>query len=230
MNRDRVLAAWDELWSQMGREIMKGSGTLDVLVPLAKHEEAALAIVRRESRSDDFARRKVAAMLAGYLEGAPPDLLGELFELERQRDASLDPESFDRLEPQSVVEDIVTAALEWCQRPAQRSEGLALLREVIRRCVSGEYWNSVNKAIIGVVVHEDERAPEILKRFRAYCAGDPPRHPSCPSLNYERNALRLIDAKDPQMNRNIALPIHEDVRLSAAELAALKTLLEIAGR
>jgi hypothetical protein len=69
MNRDRVLAAWDELWSQMGREIMKGSGTLDVLVPLAKHEEAALAIVRRESRSDDFARRKVAAMLAGYLEG-----------------------------------------------------------------------------------------------------------------------------------------------------------------
>jgi hypothetical protein len=52
---------------------------------------------------------------------------------------------------QSVVEDIVLAAVQWCRDTDRKKAGSALLRKVVERTIGDEYWNSSSAAMRGLL-------------------------------------------------------------------------------
>jgi hypothetical protein len=169
-----------------------------VLEPLGRFPQAASTIVRSESGSDEFKRRKVAAALAGWIKVPAASLLDDLFRNEALRDQGCPPGDLRRLEAQSVVEDIVFAATRWARDPALRPAGLALLRTIVQRTIAGEYWNTASYALTTLCRYSDPEAAELLRRFRAFAAGPAPAHPSKPSLTQERSFADNLLAGNPR--------------------------------
>ena len=183
---DRQLAAWcvDDLMPE-GLEAA-------VLLPLAAYRWAAAALVEHAGQSDDFRHRKLAAILAGFIENPPHQLLDDIFERESERGALAPPETSEALYSQSVVEDVTLAAVRWCQDTSAREAGLALLRKVVERTLIGEYWGSASYALAALRHFEPDSTRGLLDNFVAFAMGAPPTHPANPTLGTERQFARML--------------------------------------
>ena len=174
-----------------------------ILQPVGEVPEAAAELVRHTFKSDNYVRRKIAATLAGYIAAADGSLLRELFDAERTRDAALPADSRERLYSQSVVEDVVFAAARWCRREELRRPGLAVLSDVVRRTLAGEYWNTASYALATLRYYNEPGSAELLKQFQAFCTPTllrkvrPPEHPSRPTLDQERQFAKGLTAGNP---------------------------------
>lgn len=156
-----------------------------ILIPLAQRPTGAFRIIAHVRDWDNHMQRKIAATLAGHLgEKAPPSLLDELFQAETERDRRAS-QPLDRLLVQSVVEDIVFAATRWARTAGRKAPGVALLRKVVERTLSGQYWNTASYAMMGLAHHQADDWRNLLERFAAFANGARPSHPSNPSLKQE---------------------------------------------
>jgi hypothetical protein len=118
-----------------------------ILKPLAQYHGASMYLVQRIRTSDDYTQRKIAVTIVGFLGPvAPVEILDELFEAESVRDRAPRNDG-ERFETQSVVEDIVFAATRWCRHGERRDAGIALLRQIVERTLSSEYWNTSSYAM-----------------------------------------------------------------------------------
>jgi hypothetical protein len=93
--------------------------------------------------SDDSITRKLAAMLAGWIDDPKQtDLLTKMLDNER---AQFVANSYDA---NSVAEDIMFAATRWSQRPPGkvREAGIFVLAEMVNDALHGTPWNTVNWA------------------------------------------------------------------------------------
>jgi hypothetical protein len=77
------------------------------------------------------------------------------------------------LDAQSVVEDVVTAAREWCAVPSRAHAAAAVLRKVVERSIAGERWSSSGAAMKGVVCDCHAASPELLARFTSWAFAVP---------------------------------------------------------
>jgi hypothetical protein len=189
---DRQLAEW------CADDLMRDGAEGALLRPLAQHRWAAAALVEHLGASEDFRRRKLAAILAGFIRDPPRQLLDDLFERESERAALAAPESEEPLYSQSVVEDVVMAASRWCREPPAREAACSLLRKVVERTIIGEYWSSACYALATLLRHEASHGAELLESFAAFAAGTPPAHASNPSLATEREFVRALRARSPE--------------------------------
>jgi len=192
--QESLFDQWDRVVGPWVASLMKEGIEGAILAPLANEPAAAMTIVGRVRSSDDCYARKIAARLAGYLgPGAPPEILDELLEAERAR--HLAPRtSMETFDTQSVVEDVVFAANRWCRHPQRKPAGLAVLRKVVERTLSGEYWNTSSYAMTGLVRHAPDEATDLLARFCSFAEGAPPDHPSRPSLSQEKSFAQALKA------------------------------------
>lgn len=225
---DRQLAEW------CADDLMRDGIEAALLVPLAAHKWAAVRLVEHASASEDYRRRKLAAILAGFIQEPPGGLLDELFERESERGALASPDTLEPLYCQSVVEDVVLAAARWCRSQASRPAGLALLRKVVERTLIGEYWSTASYAMATLCRYEDPRAAGLLRSFAEFASSSPPAHPSKPSLGTEREFARgllagrreALDAVELVLDRQAAAA--ETVRFDPQTRAAVDGWLALA--
>ena len=205
---DSVIGAW--VW-----DLCRDGLEAAILKPLAQYRSASLHLVDRMRGSDNFAERKVAATIVGFLgANAPADLLDQLFEAEGARDRATKNDG-ERLETQSVVEDIVFAATRWCRDSERKDAGLAVLRKVVEHTLAGEYWNTSSYAMMGLARHAPADARDLLTRFTVYAKGSPPTHPSKPTMAQERDFADSI-------GNGKCDGIEKDLARGEAEAAAVK--------
>jgi len=234
MEESALVSKWNEL-SDWLFELTKSGHAGAVLGPLASQPDAALAIVRTESESEDYTHRKLAACLAGYLQTDETSLLESLFEKEAVRDARLPPDNIERLYCQSVVEDIVFAATRWCWREASREPALSLLRKVVERTIDGEYWNTSSYAIVALCKYDPRGSDSLLRRFDSYARTAKIEHPSRPTLKQEREfAEGLINRNRNTLNAIDNLLKNQDAVAAVARFdpeshRAIVNLLAVAG-
>jgi hypothetical protein len=182
---DRVIGAWVGDLCRDGLEAA-------ILKPLAQHRSASMHLVDRMRGSDNVAERKIAATIVGFLGvHAPAGLLDELFEAESARDRATQNDG-ERLETQSVVEDIVFAATRWCRNSERKDAGLAVLRKVVEHTLTGEYWNTSGYAMMGLARHAPAETRDLLVRFTEYANGAQPVHPSKPTMSQEKQFAKAI--------------------------------------
>lgn len=189
---ERQLAEW------CAEDLLRDGVEAALLRPLGRHGRAAAALVAHLARAEDVRRRKLAAILAGFIDDPPRQLLDELFEGESERAAAAAPESGEPLYSQSVVEDLVLAAARWCREEAPRPAAQALLRKVVERTLIGEYWGAAPFALATLVRYQAPGSAELLDSFAAFAAGAPPAHLSLPSLATEREFARALLARSPE--------------------------------
>lgn len=191
---DELLEAWEQSYGGWAEDLMDDGYEGLLLKPLAGHPDAALALIEHVKCWNNHKQRKIAATIAGYLgPKAPGSLLDELFEAERNRDAATD-DMFERLNVQSVVEDVVFAATRWCRHNETRSQGIAILKRVVEDTLSGTYWNTASYAMATLLFHGAPGSELLLSGFAAFASGKSPDHPSRPSLDQEREfASKLIE-------------------------------------
>lgn len=168
-----------------------------VLKPLGQHSRAAAIIVREASQSQSYMHRKLAASLAGWVRDPEPNLLEELFQQVAAYDATLEPGDFERLESQSVMEDVVVAAHRWMRDEIRRLPAAQALRQIVRCTFAGQYWDSAGDAMIAICKYCPDDSTELLQEFAAYANGSPPSHPSRPSLMQEKAVAEKLLARDP---------------------------------
>jgi hypothetical protein len=187
----------------IGRVLMKDGVEGCILQPIGEVPAAAAELVHHTFNSDNYLRRKIAAALAGYAVSADGPLLKELFDGERTRDSALPPDSRERLYSQSVVEDVVFAAARWCRKEELRPPAVAVLADVVRRTLAGEYWNTASYAMATLRHYNEPGSAELLKQFQAFCTPSllrkvrPPEHPSRPTLEQERQFAKGLAAGNP---------------------------------
>jgi|ERR1700733_7077732 len=203
MSRDQLFEMWEQLASWIGDELMNDGIEGCVLRPLGQMSTSATELVHHSFKSENYFRRKVAAALAGYIENPASDLLRELLDEERARDARLPADSAERLYCQSVVEDIVFSAARWCRKEDLKLPAFALLSQIVEATITGEYWNSACYAMATLCYYNE--SPQLLKRFQAFCtpSGLPlfgkvalPRHPSRPTLEQEKQFAKALAARN----------------------------------
>ena len=213
-----LVTAWDAGLAERVQELAHDGNEAAVLEPLSLHPAAALVVVQHLSQSGRLLQRKLAPVLAGYLgRRAPSNLLDDLFESEVRRRADhrradsgtrgdARDEAVNRVleqvaerpgvagyfDAQSVVEDIVYAAVRWCRDADRKKAGVALLRKVVERTIGGEYWNSSSAAMTGLTCDCGEDSRELLSRFSTWARGATAAEPSRPSLVQERNVAEEL--------------------------------------
>lgn len=196
MSESDFLAQWDlQLAGFCIQDLMPDGEEAALLMPLAASPRAATLLVRHAARSSDYRQRKLAAILAGFIQDPLPGLLDELFEQESERNALALPETTEPLCSQSVVEDIVLAASRWCRREVLREPAFALLRKVVARTLIGEYWSTACYALTTLCRYEAPGVDELLQSFAAFARSSPPEHPLRPSLGTEREFIRGLLAR-----------------------------------
>lgn len=185
-----LLELWDDAVGALTEGLLGSGDEAAVLKPLAEYPPAALAVVRHIADWDNHRQRKLAATTVGLLApSAPLPLLRKLFDAEVSRDhaaATVRPTLFrkqaartagyERLLTQSVVEDIVFAAARWCRHPHSRDSGLTILRTVVERAISGEYWNTASYALISLAYHHADGLDTLIDRFAQFTTGPAPQH------------------------------------------------------
>jgi hypothetical protein len=187
------LGQWDRHFAEWCTEgLMPDGAEAALLAPVAACREAALQLVAHAADAEDYRQRKAAAILAGFIHHAPPEVLDELFERESERAALAAPDTSEPLYSQSVVEDVVLAAARWCRQPALRPGGLGLLRKIVERTLVGEYWSTASYAIATLCRYDAPGSEELLESFARFAAGSPPVHPANPTLSTEREFARRL--------------------------------------
>ena len=157
-----------------------------ILSPLGKFSRAASVLSELAIESDDYMHRKTAAALLGWIEEPRPQSLSGFFAKEAARDRSLAPDSPERLDCQSVVEDLVFSATRWARSDELRRQALEFLTEVVEATVDGEYWNTSSYAMATLVLRNPDGVDELLRKFSEFANGPEPDHPGRPTLQQER--------------------------------------------
>jgi hypothetical protein len=126
---------WED-FAKQGRESA-------VFAPLSQFPNAAAWLASSMSLGQDSITRKLAAMLAGWIQH-PLHLafLSEMLEKERQLFKT------DRLNANSVGEDIMFAATRWTEStiPEVKGAGIDILSRMIWDALDGTPWNTANWA------------------------------------------------------------------------------------
>lgn len=199
MGREEFLKTWDrQLADWCADDLMPDGREAALLAPLAAFKWAAAALVEHASESQDYRRRKAAAILAGFIKDGPQRLLDDLFERESERNAIAPPETMEPLYCQSVVEDVVLAGARWCRQPAFRPAALEVLRKVVERTIIGEYWSTASYAMATLCRWGDPGAADLLNTFAEFARGAPPTHPTNPTFGTEREFARGLLAGNPE--------------------------------
>lgn len=196
---EELLEAWTTLSDWVALELLRDGREALAFEPLAATPYAATVVVGSCMEADDQRERQAAARLLGYVRSEDPELqecLAGFFEAECLRDEALDAESPERLECQTVVEQLVYAASRWCEVPEQREAGMAVLREVLEETLEGEYWGSAGYALATLIREGESDAGELLDRFEAFAQGATPAHPARPSLKQELRLVAKLRAGD----------------------------------
>lgn len=195
----QLMSSWFDVSGWLAHDLLKRGEATPILSRLAELPDPAGLLSTTLMDVDDFWERKLGATLLGLVRTTEPEYheaLADLFERERARDREVAPDDLVRLELQSVVEDVVFAAIRWSEAPAQREAGQALLRNVVEATISGEYWNSAMYALAALIDLQVPDRHELLARFAARVTGAPPAHPCRPSFEPERAFARAVKAGD----------------------------------
>ncbi|MBA2113281.1 hypothetical protein [Bremerella alba] len=163
-----------------------------VLKPLGEHSRAAALIAREAAESENSIHRKLAACLAGWIREPEPQLLQDLFQRETACDAAREVNDFNRLDSQSVVEDLMVSAHRWMRTEMLRSPASQTLKQIVRSTMDGHYWNSASEAMIALYKYDPQDSAELLREFAEYANGPAPNHPSRPSLKQEKSAAEKL--------------------------------------
>lgn len=137
------LAALDTLnplWNDFAKEGTEGA----VLAPVARYPNAAAWLARSMGMSKDCITRKLAAMLAGWIDDPKHvSILLEMLDNERKGFRA------DSLSANSVGEDIMFAATRWTgsQNPQVKNAGTDVLANMITDALEGTPWNTVHWAV-----------------------------------------------------------------------------------
>jgi hypothetical protein len=229
-----LLGAWFQVADWVAYDLAKDGTEGVVLKPLGQHSKASTFIVLAGFNSDNYRHRKIAASLAGWIEHPPLDLLAQCFQHETERDHRLPKDDFRRLDSQSVVEDIVFSAAFWARRDQTRPAAFELLRKIIERSITGEYWNTASYAMTTLCRHQAPGCAELLNRFQQFSVNAMVEHPSMPSLTQERefadNLLsknsRTLDAIEDLLNEKVNAATAAD--LDESSRRAIEDLLKVA--
>lgn len=157
--RTATAEALDWLWYGLAKEGRESA----VLAPLAKCPVAAAYVAGCLAMSPNYVQRKLAAMLAGWIDDPDQsDLLAPILDNERQVFAD------DSLTANSVGEDIMFAATRWSHQPdgPLREAGLAVLAGMIDDALEGIPWNTVHWAVANLHAATGGQHPA-LDRLRA---------------------------------------------------------------
>jgi hypothetical protein len=236
MNEYDLLAVWFRVADWAAYDLSKNGAEGIVLMPLGRYPKAATFIARAASKSSVSQHRKIAACLAGWIKQPPLNLLRDLFEQEADRDRQMPKKNFGRLDNQSVVEEIVFSAAFWARSPNTRDAGLDLLRSVVEKTISGEYWNTASYALTTLLHHQAPDSGELFQRFNEFAAGAKVDHPSRPSLKQEREFAQNLLAKNPKTLGVIEALLDQKVQAANADgldknsRAAIDELVRLAER
>jgi hypothetical protein len=191
---DKLLPLWKSFTSFAFETYMKEGIEAPIFNKIGVHSEFAESFSRYSSHSQNYLDRKLAASLAGYISNPNQNLLSDILKLETDRDKSLPANDFERLDCQSVVEDIVFSAARWCKYNRNKQQALDVLRKVIQDSIDGQYWNTSSYAMVYLCMYAPMESKVLLTNFDKYSKGEIPKHPSNPSLVQERNhAQRLLN-------------------------------------
>jgi hypothetical protein len=97
------------------------------------------------------------------------------------------PLSSERLECQSVVEDIVFSAARWCRYNRNKENAINVLRNFVQDLINGQFWKTSSYAMVYLCIFAPANSKDLRLKFSEYSKGTPPTHPSKPDLNQERN-------------------------------------------
>jgi hypothetical protein len=198
MSEYDLLAVWFRVADWDAYDLSKDGDEGILLKPLGEYSKAATFLVRSAFSSKNYRHRKLAASLAGWIQQPPLDLLTHLFQQESERDRRLAKDDFDRLNSQSIVEDIVYSASFWARRKATRAAELQPLRDVVERTIAGEYWDNARIALTTLCRHEAPGYRELMARFQKFAASATVDHPSRPSLTQELEFAQNLAANNPE--------------------------------
>lgn len=217
MDEYDLLAVWFRVADWAAYDLSKDGDEGVVLKPLGQYSKAATFIARAASKSSVAQHRKIAACLAGWIEQPPMNLLRDLFQQEVERDRRLPKQDFGRFDTQSVVEDIVSSAALWLRNSTTRDAGIDLLRSVVEKTISGEYWNSSSYAITTLLNHQAPGSDELLKQFFEYAMTAEVDHPSNPSLTQEKEFAQCLMDKNPKTLNVIESLLDQKVEAATGE-------------
>lgn len=204
-----------------------------VLQPLGYYSRAATIIACGAAESENYMHRKIAAELAGRINQPPDTLLLELLNSESERDRQLHETDNERLNMQSVVEDIVFAAARWIRVRSLQSAGLSVLEQIVLRTIDGQYWNTSRNAMAVLCNFSHRKYRNLADRYLEFAEGEPPIHPTTTSLENDRDIAKAILAKNKDALRAVDRLIDQQdtaplSQLSEEENAALDWLLKVA--
>jgi hypothetical protein len=134
-----LLKVLDPLWYDFAKECRES----EALAPLGRYPDAAAWLARSMSLSADPITRKLAAMLAGWIQDPKhTSLLAEILDRERTRFSE------DSLNANSVAEDVMFAATRWTgsQDNNVRIAGSDMLATMVTDALNGIPWNTVHWA------------------------------------------------------------------------------------
>lgn len=185
--------ALNPLWYDFAKEGKEG----DALAPLARYPKAAGWLAKSMAMSNDSITRKLAAMLAGWVQDARhASLLVEM--LERERKVFRENPS----DANSVGEDIMFAATRWSDsRQSQvRDAGIEVLAGMVRDALEGTPWNSVHWALANLYKATGGKN-DIFQRLLAV------PDQQLQDQTFFRNAVRSLHGHDKSvLSRFVTLP------------------------
>lgn len=156
--RAAATAALNPLWDNFAREGRESAA----LAPLAHYPNAAAWLARSMGASPNYVVRKLAAMLAGWIQD-PSQLLLLQEMLERERNRFRE----DSLSANSVGEDLMFSATRWTQsqHPQVSRAGADVLARMVEDALGGTPWNTAHWAVANLYrVTGGEH--EMLQRLR----------------------------------------------------------------
>jgi hypothetical protein len=218
MHEYDLLAVWFRVADWAAYDLSKDGSEGLVLKPLGQHSKAATFIARLVSQSSVYRYRKIAAGLTGWIKQPPLDLLAVLLQQESERDKALPKDDWSRLDCQSVLEDIVFSGAFWARNEPTRAAGFELLRSVVERTISGEYWNTASYAMTTLCRHQAPGCSELLNRFEHFANHTQVEHPSRPSFEHEKQFAQNLLAEDPKTLEVIESSLNQREEAAKAEL------------
>ena len=228
---DELLGLWSPFAGFAFKAYMKDGIEGPIFNQIGRYSRAATSFCRFSAQSPNYLERKVAASLAGYISNPDADLLTDLLNLETERDHSIPQDDSQRLDCQSVVEDIVFSAARWYKCNRNKDQALDVLRRVAQDSIDGQYWNTSSYAMIYLCLYAPEESEGLLKRFDRYSKGAPPKHPSRPHFRQEQDCAQKLLNGDKKIldaySRFISNPQNENGRpeLSLEERQIVNRLL-----
>jgi hypothetical protein len=191
-----AIEAIGPLWNEFAKEGRESA----VLAPMARYPTASAWLARSMSLSTDCITRKLAAMLAGWIQD--PKQISMLREmLERERTLFRE----DSLSANSVGEDIMFAATRWTrsQDDRVRVAGIDILSCMVNDALKGTHWNTVHWAVANLNRATNGSDP-IFERLTSLT------EEQLTGQRHFQNAIKAVQQNDvATLNRFVTLPSDE---------------------